>query len=659
MELVRKEGAQSADDPFEFVMSTDAPDRVGDIIETDGWSLARFKRNPIALFGHAHDAVIGTWENVRVEDGALRGRLKMARAGTSRLVDEVRALLEQRILRAVSVGFMPLKSEPIDEKDPFGGTRFVKSELLETSVVSVPANADALATAKSMNLSPETLRFLTGEPPRNVSVAAPKTRRVAVEGTPELSTSTRKGKPMKLADKIVAAQDRVDELREQVADIMKTAEEDGRETELTDEEVNQLSELEAQIEAAENSLAGLKSTERALESRAARQAKEGVGTIPAKAKADEKPGDLLIKAAICELVAFKERKTIVDVQRERYADDARVEAIVKSATNVATTTAAGWAAELTRTDTAGFVAYLEGLSIYGELARRGLTIPFGDANAITIPREADTSALAGSFVQENATIPVGQGVFGSVTMNRFKMAIITTFTNELAEVSNPQIETVLRRSIVQQTARALDGYIMNPALAPVPNVRPASPWNGAANQASAGDTQADINKDLRFLMSTLQKANSWRSPVFVMSPERLAGLQFLVNANGAYVFRDELTQGRLMTVPVVVSTHCPPDHVFIIDAADFATAFGVPQFMASEQATLAMANDDGTDPTMAATGAVNTAGSINISDAAGTTPKTVVRSMMQTYATALRMVMPISWGTVRDGTRAYLTGVSW
>ena len=123
---------------------------MGDVIRADGWDLTSFKKNPVALFGHSHDQILGIWENVRVEGKKLLGRLKLAKPGTSELVDTVRSLIDQRILKAVSVGFQPIEAEP---RKSGGGYDFIKSALHEVSVVSVPANPNALAIAKA--LSPE------------------------------------------------------------------------------------------------------------------------------------------------------------------------------------------------------------------------------------------------------------------------------------------------------------------------------------------------------------------------------------------------------------------------------------------------------------------------------------------------------------------------
>ena len=157
MKMIHKTGTQSAESPFEFILSDESVDRVGDVIEAKGWDLEQFKRNPIALFAHNHDKPVGVWENIRVVGKELRARLKLAAEGTSAEIDTLRKLVEQRILRAVSVGFQPLEGVPIKET---GGYRYTKSTLHEGSLVAVPCNANALAVAKSAGCTPDDLAKL-------------------------------------------------------------------------------------------------------------------------------------------------------------------------------------------------------------------------------------------------------------------------------------------------------------------------------------------------------------------------------------------------------------------------------------------------------------------------------------------------------------------
>src|SRR6266436_4639676 len=124
---------------MEFILSDATPDRYDDVIEPDGWDLKNFNKNPIALFNHNSDFPIGRWESLRVKDGGLRGHLRMAPEGTSDRHDEIRRLIDAGILKAVSVGFRPIESAS-REDSKYGGMRYIRSELVETSLVSVPAN---------------------------------------------------------------------------------------------------------------------------------------------------------------------------------------------------------------------------------------------------------------------------------------------------------------------------------------------------------------------------------------------------------------------------------------------------------------------------------------------------------------------------------------
>src|SRR6478752_4243619 len=164
MTIIHKATAQPSPsrDPLEFVMSDDSRDRMGDVIDPKGWQLGNFKRNPMALFNHNSNFPIGHWENVRVEGSRLVGQLKLAARGTSDRIDEIISLVEQGILRAVSVGFSPLAKRELDD----GRIRFTKQELLETSLVSIPANPAAVQLAKSLDVSDDTIGLVFGEQAR-------------------------------------------------------------------------------------------------------------------------------------------------------------------------------------------------------------------------------------------------------------------------------------------------------------------------------------------------------------------------------------------------------------------------------------------------------------------------------------------------------------
>ena len=145
MSVITQPSAGKASGSNTFVLSDERVNRHGDVVDSAGWELDGFKQNPIALFNHDRDRIVGNWANVRIENRALVGEFQPVAPGTSQLGDEVRLLVEQDVLRAASVGFRYLKSEPLDPDKPRSGRRYTKQELLEVSLVSVPANSGALS----------------------------------------------------------------------------------------------------------------------------------------------------------------------------------------------------------------------------------------------------------------------------------------------------------------------------------------------------------------------------------------------------------------------------------------------------------------------------------------------------------------------------------
>jgi len=145
MVAIKKKAAGDSDSrTVEFIASTEAFDRYNESISVAGWDISNFKKNPVILFGHDHTKVVGKAESIKIDTKGKKKALTMvirfAREGASDLADEVFALVEDEIIGAVSVGFIPKKW--VDNED--GSRTFTESELLEVSFVGVPANPEAL-----------------------------------------------------------------------------------------------------------------------------------------------------------------------------------------------------------------------------------------------------------------------------------------------------------------------------------------------------------------------------------------------------------------------------------------------------------------------------------------------------------------------------------
>jgi HK97 family phage prohead protease len=134
-----------------FVMSAATPDRVKDTIEPSAYkSVVNNTRKLIALWQHDPDRPIGTWENLKAEGDRLTGYIKFA---STSLAQMAKTLIADGVPLGASIGF-----RGSGEPNKTGGIHFKSIELLECSVVSIPAHPRAMQIAKSfgVSLTPET-----------------------------------------------------------------------------------------------------------------------------------------------------------------------------------------------------------------------------------------------------------------------------------------------------------------------------------------------------------------------------------------------------------------------------------------------------------------------------------------------------------------------
>ena len=157
--LLNCEIKKTGENEYAFIMSDEIIDRDGEIIRVDGWDLKNFKKNSILLWGHRHDIPgIGEVGSAVKEDGKLKAkRVRFASPGIYELADIVHGLVDDNILKAVSVGYIAKEREhPSQDDDDKGSSKkkkpwviTTKAELYELSIVNVGANPNALRAAKS------------------------------------------------------------------------------------------------------------------------------------------------------------------------------------------------------------------------------------------------------------------------------------------------------------------------------------------------------------------------------------------------------------------------------------------------------------------------------------------------------------------------------
>ena len=138
---------------YQGVATTENMDRLGERVDFNGLELDGYMRNPILLFNHDKDTPIGAVKEVRREGDKLIVVFKFA---STPKAQEVKTLVDEGVLRALSIGF-------ISKQQRREGNILVHSkwELLEVSIVTIPANPEALIVTEFPIVEPEPKEIVT------------------------------------------------------------------------------------------------------------------------------------------------------------------------------------------------------------------------------------------------------------------------------------------------------------------------------------------------------------------------------------------------------------------------------------------------------------------------------------------------------------------
>jgi hypothetical protein len=362
-------------------------------------------------------------------------------------------------------------------------------------------------------------------------------------------------------------------------------------------------------------------------------------------RGDASPADLLIRSLALQILATRagagEAGNVLDYALRHYNVGIerlpprlvralnRPEQIFKAAVSPAMTTVAGWAAELIQTaNFPGPLAQLAPRSAYSALSARGLRATLEGTGAMKFPARTGGS-LAGGFVAEGAPVRVAKGSLTStVTLNPHKLAVISTFSEEVATYSTPTIESIVRAGIGEDTRTALDAALLGTNAGS--SIRPAGLLNGVTPLTATAITNgplAALSGDVGQLAGAIPQA-----------------VDFVVLMNASERMRAIALAPALGTV-IVEAPGLTAKQIVGIDAADFVTVEGdQPRTSVSFEA--ALHEEDAVPLALSATGSPNVVAA-------------PLRSLFQTDAIAIRMVQFVSWAIRRASRVATITAVTW
>ena len=146
-------------------ITTNDLDRQNEVIEPDGMALTNYMSNPVVLYGHAYGGEesipVGRATSLEIvhtgDRKAIRAQWEWQADDVTPLISAVKKSWDRGFLGTVSVGFMAIE---------YQDNVIAKSELLEFSIVPVPANPQALrlngftdaeVKALGVDVTPETL----------------------------------------------------------------------------------------------------------------------------------------------------------------------------------------------------------------------------------------------------------------------------------------------------------------------------------------------------------------------------------------------------------------------------------------------------------------------------------------------------------------------
>lgn len=621
---------------LEGMATTPTPDRMNDTVNPKG---ARFSLPMPALMFHDHGTPVGKVVEAKATDKGIKFKMVLPRKGVLPEIDRARALVQEGIVRAVSIGFRSIKESFNRER---GGYDFDEWEWLELSLVSVPANAEAtIASVKSL--------CQAKSPASRVVALSGKSISPGVSGQ---STSNPKGTDMKTtAELITEFQTKRVATAEKASAIMSKANEEGRT--LDQHETEQFDECQADIKAIDEHLSRLKTLE-SINIKAATVVADKAATSDG---ASIRGGYITVQRNVPKGTAFTryvmalcrskgnlaEASHFADAQvkANRWDDTPEVARVIKAAADAGTTTDADWASKLVDYQTlAGeFVDLLRPMTILGRFGAGGIPslrrVPFN------VRMATQTSGGTYGWVGEGAAKPVGELAIGEILLRWAKAAGIIVVTDELMRMSNPSVEAVVRNDMLRGMAQFSDGQFIDPDVAEVSNVSPASITNGVTPVPASGTTAEDVRRDVGDLWETFFTANlAPTTGVWIMSNRMAMRLSLMRNALDQKEFPDLTPLGGIFEgYPVIASEAVPDDSnggiLVFVNADDiFYSDDGPVTIDASREASLQM-NTTPDNPT---------------------TASTVLVSLWQRNLIALRAERYMNWKKRRSAAVGYISG---
>ena len=536
------------------IASTPSVDRQGHILEPLGAKFA----NPLPLLLHHDPALPVGQATLEATKTGLRFKATIAsvpEAGPLRdRLEDTWQQLKAGLLTKVSVGFRALEGGA--ELLQNGLLRFVKTEICELSLTTVPVNAEAVVLT--------------------VKALQPECYAPAVPPAPRIGKMTTAEQIVDCENRRTVAVTRMSAIleRDKLDDVLQK-EYDGCQADVAD------------IDARLPRLRAFEKTQAA----SATPITPAIGPIVSpssivRVKSNLPPGTGFVR--YCKAMAAGRGNRFEAIEyAKNWTDTPEVELILRAASAVASTTAVAYAGALVpglQHMASEFMELLRPATIIGRIPgmRR---VPFNSS----VPRQ--TGGGTYSWIGQGAAKPVTQLTFATISLPEYKIAGILVFTQELARNSSPSAESTFRDEMIAGISQFMDAQFIDPAVALVTGVRPASITNGVTGIPATVNPLVDIAALL----------NS-----FVAAGIPLAGVVLLMSESNAFVLANRrsamgtpdfpgvsIAGGSISGVPVITSQACGANIIALVPRYVLYADDGGVSIDVSQEASVQMVDNPG------------------------------------------------------------------
>lgn len=627
------------------IATTPSTDRMDDVVEPKGAQFTLpipflWQHNQAEPIGHVIAAIV-TAKGIEVsvqlatisEPGKLKDRL-----------DEAWQSIKAGLVRGLSIGFSAIESANIDGT---WGRRFIKWDWLELSAVTIPANADAnIQSIKSIDSKQ---RAASGHSLHPVVHLASPAGASATTIKKSAAPKPQEGH-MNIAEQIKSFRAALEAKNLRMTEIMEKAGEEGRTLDASESE--EFETLEGEVTATEAHLKRLAVMEKSSIS-SAKPVGDSSGMqnriqgfhATVKAAPVLPKGTAFTRYVIAQCRAKGNLVQAAEIAKQWHDSTPEVAEVLKAAMAAGTTTDAEWAAPLVSYQqmSSEFIELLRPETIVGKLT--GLrAVPFN----VRIPGQTQGSSV--NWVGETAPKPVSELKFGDITLRFNKLAGIVVISDELARLSTPAAEGIIRTDLTAQIAQFMDDSFINPANAEIADIRPASVTNGVVATPASGTDADALRADARALFGQFIAANlSVADAAWVMTATQAMSIGMMQNALGQNEFPGlGATGGTFMGLPVIVSETVPTTA-----GVDGAPATSI--IVLVKQSEILLADEGGVtiDVSREATLQMNSTPD-NPSTAA-----TVMTSLWQNNLVGIRAERMITWRKRRPQAVGYISGANY